>query len=287
MRAIVVGDGPMGSAVASALRDRGDGVTLLGRPAGTHPPARFGGADVVFEFSRGDAVLPNVAAALAGGCRAFVVGTTAWTVDRAEIAAILSQHGAAAVVSANFSPGVNLLGRLVEAASAMFGALPAYDPYVVEWHRRGKADRPSGTALELGRRILDAHPAKRRLADGSRDGPPAPDELEVVGVRAGSSPGMHLVGFDAPGETIELRLTARDRSAYALGAIAAADWLLRAPRRPGIHAFDAVVDELLRTAEVRAPRTGTPRPGNPDTPAPMRAITVDQPTALRTTGGPR
>ena len=41
---------------------------------------------------------------------------------------------------------------------------------------------------------------------------------------------MHLVGFDAAGETVELRLTARDRSAYAAGVLAAADWL-RAERR--------------------------------------------------------
>ena len=41
---------------------------------------------------------------------------------------------------------------------------------------------------------------------------------------------MHLVGFDAAGETVELRLTARDRSAYAAGILAAADWL-RARRR--------------------------------------------------------
>ena len=56
---------------------------------------------------------------------------------------------------------------------------------------------------------------------------------------------MHLVGFDAAGETVELRLTARDRSAYATGVLAAADWLRRAARAPGIHPFDPVVDELL------------------------------------------
>lgn len=245
MRAIIVGNGPMGRAVAAGLRERGEAPEVLGRPETTHAPGRFAGVDVVFEFSRGTAVLPNLAAGLAGGCRSFVVGTTAWTASPAEIGALLTQHGASAVVAANFSPGVNLLGRLVTSASRMFGALPAYDPYLVEWHRRGKADRPSGTALELGRRVLDAHPVKRRLADGPRDGPPATDELEVVSVRAGSSPGMHLVGFDAPGESVEIRLTARDRSAYAMGAITAADWLMRSPRRPGIHAFDCVVDELI------------------------------------------
>jgi dihydrodipicolinate reductase len=56
---------------------------------------------------------------------------------------------------------------------------------------------------------------------------------------------MHLVGFDAPGETIELRLTARDRSAYAAGALVAADWLMRQQREPGIHSFDEVVDARL------------------------------------------
>jgi 4-hydroxy-tetrahydrodipicolinate reductase len=56
---------------------------------------------------------------------------------------------------------------------------------------------------------------------------------------------MHLVGFDASAETIELRLTARDRSGYATGALAAADWLLATNRAPGIHSFDEVVDDLL------------------------------------------
>jgi 4-hydroxy-tetrahydrodipicolinate reductase len=150
-------------------------------------------------------------------------------------------------VAPNFSLGVVLFGRLVDTATALFGSLEAFDPYLVEWHRRTKADRPSGTAQELSRRILAAHPRKHRLADPRADRPPAIDELDVAVIRAGASPGMHLVGFDAPGESVELRLTARDRSAYAAGAIAAADWLLREPRTPGLHPFDPVVDELLAT----------------------------------------
>ena len=51
--------------------------------------------------------------------------------------------------------------------------------------------------------------------------------------------------FDGAGESIELRLAARDRSAYADGALAAARWLVREPREPGLHPFDAVVDDLL------------------------------------------
>jgi len=72
--------------------------------------------------------------------------------------------------------------------------------------------------------------------------------LEVVGVRAGAAPGTHLVTFDGTGESVELRITARDRSAYAEGAIAAARWLVLEPRAPGLHPFDAVVDDLLSPA---------------------------------------
>jgi len=63
---------------------------------------------------------------------------------------------------------------------------------------------------------------------------------------------MHLVGFDSAGETVELRLTSRDRSAYAAGILAAADWLGRVPRVPGLHPFEPIVDELIARAAVAA-----------------------------------
>ncbi len=258
MDAIIFGTGGLGRALAAALVERGEPAPrLLGRPAlGHHRATDLEAADVVFEASRGEAVVPNVATALAAGCRRFVIATTGWDDARPAVDEALRAHGAAAVAAPNFSLGVVLFGRLVETATILFGAIEAFDPYLVEWHRRTKVDRPSGTARELSRRILAAHPAKRRLVDPCRDGPPMPDELDVAVIRAGASPGMHLVGFDAPGETVELRLTARDRSAYAAGALAAADWLVRERRSPGLHAFDPVVDELLdRSRRTVAPIT--------------------------------
>jgi 4-hydroxy-tetrahydrodipicolinate reductase len=75
----------------------------------------------------------------------------------------------------------------------------------------------------------------------------------VAGIRAGAAPGTHLVTFDGPGEAVELRLMARDRSAYADGALAAARWLVREPRVPGIHPFEAVVDDLLSATPIAIP----------------------------------
>lgn len=248
MLSIVAGDGGMGRAVAAALVGRGTPpIAILGMPdspAG-HAPERFAGADVVFDFSMGEAVLPNLRAATTAGVRHFVIGTTNWAADRPAAAEILVGTGSDAVASPNFSVGVMLFARLVEDAARLFGPFAEYDPYLVEWHRRNKADRPSGTALELYRRLIAAHPRKTRVAPPRTSGAPEPEELDVAVIRAGAAPGMHLVGFDAPGESLELRLTARDRSAYAAGAVTAAEWLLAEPRPVGLHSFDAVIDSML------------------------------------------
>jgi 4-hydroxy-tetrahydrodipicolinate reductase len=252
-RITIIGDGGLGRASEAAFRARGDDVASVGRPTGgRHDPGRFAGVDLVVEASHGDAVAANVTAALDGGCRRLVIATTGWSADEARVATLLHERGAAAVAAPNFSLGVVLFGRLVDAAVELFGPLSAYDPYLVEWHRRTKHDRPSGTAAELARRIVAGHPGKSTIGPRDVDGPPGPDALEVVSVRAGASPGMHLVGFDAPGETVELRLTARDRSAYAAGILAASDWLERTPRAPGLHPFEPIVDELVGRAFVAA-----------------------------------
>lgn len=241
MTTIIFGNGGLGRAVDAALRDRStrtghaDQVRLLGRPPlGRHHPDDLAGIGLAIEASRADAVVSNLEAALAAGARRVVVATTGWEADREAVEALLLRHRVPGVAAPNFSLGVALFARLVDAAVELFGSAEAFDPYLVEWHRRGKRDRPSGTAIELRRRIAARHPRLR-----------TPDDLEVASIRAGASPGMHLVGFDSPGETVELRLTARDRGAYAAGILAAADWLAGAAREPGLHPFEPIVDELL------------------------------------------
>ena len=243
MQTIILGDGHLGWAIATAAAPRGQRMPIVGRPAGTrHDRASFAGADLVIDASRGDAVMANVTSALDAGVRRFVIATTGWGADRDVVERALRGADATAVVSANFSIGVALFGRLVERAAELFGGVAGFDPFLVEWHRRAKVDRPSGTALELARRLAVGRQSHAQKHD-----------LEIVSIRAGASPGMHLVGFDAAGETVELRLTARDRSAYATGALAAADWLRGATRTSGLHPFDPVVDDLLtRPAAVAA-----------------------------------
>ena len=234
MDMVICGNGRLGGAIAVAAEGRGDIVRRLGRPAaGRHPRDAFEGSDVVIDASRAEAVAANAAAALDAGVRCIVIATTGWDADRADVLRLVERAGAAAVVAPNLSLGAAVFMRLVSSAAGAFGSLPGFDPFIWEWHRRGKADRPSGTARELARRITAANPAAA--------------DLEIAVIRAGESPGTHVVGFDAAGETVELRLTSRDRSAYAAGALAAADWLMAEARPAGLHSFDRVVDALMPT----------------------------------------
>jgi 4-hydroxy-tetrahydrodipicolinate reductase len=231
---IVLGDGPLGQAIDAGLRERGDTARVLGRPAdGRHDPTLLGAADVIVEASRADAVAANIESALDAGRRAFVIATTGWQADVDRVGAALRRAGAVAVVAPNLALGAALFLRLVDEAARLAAAIGGFEPSVLEWHRRSKLDRPSGTAREIVRRLAVELPI-------------GVDEVAVV--RSGSMPGMHVVGLDGTSETIELRLTARDRSGYAAGALAAIDWLLAAPRSPGIHAFDEVVDERIAVA---------------------------------------
>ena len=92
----------------------------------------------------------------AGGNRAFVLATTGWDADIGRVRALLLEHGATAVVAPNLSLGAALFLRLAEAAAGWYARAGAFEPSIVEWHRRGKADRPSGTARALARRIAAA-----------------------------------------------------------------------------------------------------------------------------------
>jgi 4-hydroxy-tetrahydrodipicolinate reductase len=238
--AIILGNGSLGQAIERALRARGDAVRVLGRPAdgNRHDPAALRDVDVVVDASRSDAVATNVESALEAGCRRFVIATTGWQADADRVGGALRRADAVAVAAPNLALGAALFLRLVDEAGRLAAAIGGFEPSVLEWHRRSKADRPSGTAREIIRRLAVELPI---------------DVDEVAVLRSGSMPGMHVVGLDGASETIELRLTARDRSGYAAGALAAIDWLAAAHRTPGLHTFDEVVDERIATAPRAAP----------------------------------
>ena len=239
--------GRMGRAVAEAaaggdfeLRACVDCVTPAtgpGPPWTTDLAAVLRRGDVVIEFS-----VPAVAAATATTCAErgarLVSGTTG--LDPTEERAIRAASEQTAVLRAsNFSVGVLALRR---ALAEVLAALPGWDLEIIERHHRGKADSPSGTALTLARDTLVARGwAEDALRHGrsGRVGARPDAEIGLHAVRGGSWVGDHTVLLAGPGETLELRHMAQDRSAFAHGALKAARFVADAP--PGLYTLEAVL----------------------------------------------
>jgi 4-hydroxy-tetrahydrodipicolinate reductase len=182
---------------------------------------------VLVDLSVPAAVTDNVRAATQLGCH-LVIGTTGWGSRLNDVRQLVERSTIGVVYGANFSIGVNVLYRLAEQAARMLATMDGYDPFIFDWHHRFKLDSPSGTALELQRRL--------RRCYGDRP-------VSITSQRAGYIPSMHAVGFDSEADTIHLEHRTRSRRGLAEGALLAATWI--ASRR-GLHEFDQVIDDRFQ-----------------------------------------
>lgn len=195
------------------------GVSVADSMAGEPEP------DVMIDFS-----VPLATERWVGLCseRAIplVIGTTGLT-DRQIQLIEEAARKIPVLLGANMSVGVNLLFELVGQVARQLGS--DYDIEIVESHHRFKRDAPSGTALELARRIAASvdRPFPDCLEHG-RQGREAIRETSAIGmhaVRAGDIVGEHRVLFSTLGETVELRHVAHTRDTFVRGALRAAEWL--------------------------------------------------------------
>jgi 4-hydroxy-tetrahydrodipicolinate reductase len=209
MRLLLVGHGKMGRLVEALAPDYGFTVAGIvdpqspGHAAGADDDC-WRGVDVAVDFTVAEAVVRNAPALARRGVN-LVIGTTGWQAHEAELRGAVEAAGVGAVAAPNFAIGVLLFEAIVgRAAELTFGA------WLHEAHHAAKKDAPSGTALALVRDMR-----------GAGYGRP----IDVSSTRAGQIPGVHTIGFDGPSESITLSHTARDRSAFARGALEAARWV--------------------------------------------------------------
>jgi 4-hydroxy-tetrahydrodipicolinate reductase len=224
MRIVIVGNGRMGRAVAALAEAKGHAIHAVvnagdNEAGGALTADRLRGADVAVEFTRPDAVVANLERLLEAGIP-VVTGTTGWQGELARVTALAEQRGGALLHAANFSLGVHLFLRAAHDLAHRFAARQGFDAFILEEHHAGKLDAPSGTARELQ--------ARTKAADAARAFP-------ITSVRAGETPGTHLVAYDGPYERITLAHEARSRQGFAAGALAAAEWL---PGRRGVFTIE-------------------------------------------------
>jgi 4-hydroxy-tetrahydrodipicolinate reductase len=232
MKIALVGYGKMGRMIDEVAAARGvEVVDRFTRERPLRSKTDLAGATIV-DFSVPEAV-PETARVAAELSLPLVIGTTGWNDRIDEVRSVIESSGTGAVRAANFSIGVNVFYRLAEQAAKMLAAFE-YDPFILDWHHRFKQDSPSGTALEIRRRMSRSYDDRR-----------SDREIPIACQRAGYVPSEHSVGFDSPADTIHLQHRARNRQGFAEGALLAAGWIAG---RGGFHDFEEVLDDVLPAA---------------------------------------
>jgi len=232
LRLALLGYGKMGRAIAELAPARGFEVRLTLDEysnvdgAGISAQA-FESVDVAIDFTAPAEVVGNVRRVAALG-RNLVVGTTGWYDRLDEVRTIVEQAGVGMVYAPNFSIGVQLFYRAARAAAEAFRGFAMYAPFIVETHHQFKKDAPSGTALELKRRVAPLYPDC---------------EIPVASVRGGFFPGTHELGFDSEADTVTLRHTARSRQGFAEGALYAAHWVAG---KKGLFPFAEILSQEMK-----------------------------------------
>ncbi len=207
-RLLLVGHGRMGRLVEVLAAEQGfevAGAVTGGTPSSAEWPA----AEVAIDFSVAAAV-PGTVERLAARGTSIVLGTTGWQDSEAALRRIVAESRIGVVAAPNFAIGVNVFLAIVDRLGTLMAEQPSFGAWIHELHHAGKRDAPSGTALAIEQRL------RRRGYTA---------DVPIASTRAGAIPGTHTLGFDAASETISLTHEARDRAAFARGALAAAAWL--------------------------------------------------------------
>jgi 4-hydroxy-tetrahydrodipicolinate reductase len=230
-RLALIGYGRMGRMVGELAPELGFEVAValastdnLGGAGLT--PERLAGVEVAIDFSTAAAVPGNVLRLAALGIP-VVVGATGWGAELPRVEEAVRRAGSGLVYGANFSVGVQIFYRLAATAARLMAEAEEYGAWAYEIHHDKKQDAPSGTLLELVRRV--------ERAGFSRP-------VDVASNRAGKVPGTHVLGFDSEADTITLEHQARSRTGFARGALKAARWLLG---RTGFYEFGEIWEEIL------------------------------------------
>jgi len=181
--------GKVGSVLAPALEQAGHRLV-----------DSVGDADVMVDFTRPDAALANVQAAVDAGV-ACVVGTTGWDTDAVADAPV------PVLYAPNFAIGAVLMMRFAtEASKLMAGA------EIIEYHHPAKLDAPSGTAARTA-----------SLMDG---------EVAIHSVRLPGLVADQDVIFGDVAQTLTIRHVTTDRTSFMPGVLLAIRNVAQLPESP-------------------------------------------------------
>jgi 4-hydroxy-tetrahydrodipicolinate reductase len=226
--------GRMGMRVADvALQDKGfklvygleakvkeSAMSHTSFPAGSDAD-QIKNADVVVDFTTPPGSMIGVGPKIEKYKVRWVIGTTGFSMEQEEEIARIAKT-IPILKSSNMSLGVNVF---IKAAQGIAKALPMYKVRIQEAHHIHKKDKPSGTALQVGKLIEEASGQEVIYDEPIREG-------EIVG--------DHRVIFEGPEDRLELFHHAESRDIFVAGALQAARWIA-AQKKPGLYTMHDVL----------------------------------------------
>jgi len=181
--------------------------------------------DVLVDFTVAASSVEIIKTAADAGVR-LVVGTTGFTPEQRAEAKKAIEGQVAAIISPNFSIGVNVFFQLVKNASERLPSA-AYAAELIEAHHKHKVDAPSGTAVKAIDIIKEADRAR---------------SIGSYSIRAGDIVGDHSVLFIGDGERLEISHQAHSRQAFASGAMLATRYIVKQPS--GLYSMDDLMASI-------------------------------------------
>ncbi|MBR9691097.1 4-hydroxy-tetrahydrodipicolinate reductase [Candidatus Woesearchaeota archaeon] len=230
MKIAIVGYGKMGKMIENLANEKGIKITARVDP--NEPSADFKeidkdstkDADVCIDFTHPDVLVSNMEK-YAELKKNVVVGTTGWYDKMKDVEDIVKKSGIGCIWSGNFSIGVNMYFRIIEAASKLVNNFDEYDIMGVEYHHNQKADSPSGTMKMIGDIILNNVSRKKKAVYDMMERKIDETEVHLASIRGGKILGIHEIVLDSPSDTITLSHSARTREGFGKGALMAAEFV--------------------------------------------------------------
>jgi 4-hydroxy-tetrahydrodipicolinate reductase len=225
MRIAIVGYGKMGKLIEELALEKGHSISfrISSTNAADIHKVTPSNTDVCIEFSVPGKALENLITLIKNNNK-VVCGTTGWLEHYEELTTLAQEQKGAFLYASNFSVGVNIFFAINQKLASLMADQPDYTAMVEEIHHTSKKDAPSGTGLTLTQQILAIHPSYDQWVNHTRERPKS--ALPLISKRIDPAPGTHIITYDSPIDSIEIKHTAHSRKGFALGAIAAAAYIV-------------------------------------------------------------
>lgn len=224
MKITISGYGKMGKEIEQIAKHNNHSIEAIldqKEDWGTYQKA-IADSDVIIDFSEPDVVEANIKKAFEMDIP-IVVGTTGWDKNKEAIFQLCKTKGQTIFTASNFSIGVNIFFEVNTFLAKLMNQYPQYHPSIEEIHHTQKLDKPSGTAIELAKQMLEQISRKDKYTVDQEN---IPTDLKITSKRIEDVPGTHMVTYSSDVDQIELKHTAQSRKGFALGAVMAAEWII-------------------------------------------------------------